>query len=144
MAISILRNAFSGSDMPDHAQSRTRVCSICWNRSGKKVDLVVEVGSKHETALKSCVDSNYSAADPKQPCGLCFDCKFRLSDRIQGKINPRPLRITTGVKLGKVSQESCGCHMCWLQGSLFRFLCKLCVHSPHTKFVLKAFWILNE
>ena len=112
--------------MPDHATSRSRICAVCWNRSGKKVEVLVEVGSKHEAALITYVDSSYSAADPKQPCGLCFDCKFRLADRIQGKSNPRPLRITTGVELGQMSGESlpgsCSCHMCWLQGSLFLFL----------------------
>ena len=108
--------------MLDHAQSRVKVCAVCYNRCCKKVDSIVESGSRFEGGLREFVDSEYSASDVKQPCGLCFDCKFRLSDWISRKANPRPLRITTGVELGQLSGETsssrCRCHICWL-ASLF-------------------------
>ena len=51
------------------------------------------------------------------PNGLCFDCQFRLQDHMKRKENPRKLRITTGIDLGKVGQGAdgtCACHICWL------------------------------
>ena len=41
------RNLFQ-ANMPDHMQCRRRVCCICWNRCGKKVDTIIEPGSKLE------------------------------------------------------------------------------------------------
>ena len=52
-----------GSDMPSHAECRMRVCSICWNRSCKKVVLIVHEGSEFEKGLINHVDSDYGAAD---------------------------------------------------------------------------------
>ena len=113
---------FSGFNMPDHARSREKVCSICWNRSLQKVDVVVKAGSQLEGGLIGFVDEHYSALDPQQPCGLCFPCKIRLLDWINKKENPRNLQITTGIKLGSLLEEGksgpCPCYICWL-ASLF-------------------------
>ena len=51
--------------MPDHMQCRRKVCAVCWNRSSKKIDTVIEAGSKFEAGLKEHVDSEFSADDLK-------------------------------------------------------------------------------
>ena len=56
------RNLFQ-ANMPDHMQCRRRVCSICWNRCGKKVDTIIEPGSKLEGGLIDHVDAGYKAED---------------------------------------------------------------------------------
>ena len=118
----IAMHKISGFTMPDHARSRERVCSICWNRSLQKVDAVVKAGSKLEGGLINFVDEHYSALDPKQPSGLCISCKLRLLDWINEKGNPRNLQITTGIELGSLLEEGksgkCPCYICWL-ASLF-------------------------
>ena len=50
-------------DMPSHAECRSRVCAICWNRSGKKVVFTVVGGSDFERGLREHIDSDYGADD---------------------------------------------------------------------------------
>ena len=42
---------FSDIDMPSHSASREKVCALCWNRRGKKVERVINEGSVIEKAL---------------------------------------------------------------------------------------------
>ena len=44
-----------------HAECRSRVCCICWNRSGKKIILVLEGGTDFEESVKRFVDPDFSA-----------------------------------------------------------------------------------
>ena len=51
-------------------------------------------------------------------CGICMDCRCRLSDRILRKESPRPLFIPFGFDLGTLTGDvpgsKCACHICFL------------------------------
>ena len=54
-------------------------------------------------------------------CGICMDCRCRLSDWILKKPNPRTLSIPTGFDLGTltgddVPGQKCACHICFMAG----------------------------
>ena len=47
--------------MPFHTASREKVCALCWNRRGKKVERVIKEGSEIEQALDEHVVPGYKA-----------------------------------------------------------------------------------
>ena len=104
--------------MPSHADSRARVCAVCWNRKGKKIchDYVLREGSDLERGIRDHIDGGYSVADMHTPSGICVDCRLRLTDWVKGKPNPRRLLIPTGFELGRIAPagEKCECHICYL------------------------------
>ena len=102
--------------MPSHADSRAKVCAVCWNRKGKKIELVLKEGSNLENGIRDHVDGGYCVADMHTPSGICFDCRLRLTDWMKGKPNPRRLLIPTGFELGRISPNGvkCECHICYL------------------------------
>ena len=107
--------------MPSHTASREKVCALCWNRRGKKVERVIKEGSQIEQALDEYVVPGYKASSLHAPCGICVDCRIRLMEHANKKPNPRKLTIPVGFVLGEISVEDiegrpCSCHICFLGG----------------------------
>ena len=49
--------------LPNHNECRKLVCCICWNRSEKKISVIVAQGSELEGGMKEFVDEDYDAED---------------------------------------------------------------------------------
>ena len=90
--------------MPSHIASREKVCALCWNRRGKKVERVIKEGSEIEQALDEHVVPGYKADSLHSPCGICVDCRIRLMEYANKKTK-RKLMIPVGFVLGQISVE---------------------------------------
>ena len=107
--------------MPSHTHSREKVCALCWNRTGHRVERVITQGSDIEKALVQFAIPGYKADSLHAPCGICVNCRMRLLDHIKKKPNPRKLIIHCGFELGQIVIEDipgqkCPCHICFLAG----------------------------
>ena len=60
--------------MPNHTASRQRVCAVCWNRGGKKIERIIGAGSQIELGIIEFIDRDYRVSDMRTPCGICWDC----------------------------------------------------------------------
>ena len=69
-----------------HDQNRSKVCAVCYCRSGNKASR--EVSEKQEKLIKDLVCLEFSRTDSRFPSGICMFCVFSLLDIEKGK-NPK-------------------------------------------------------
>ena len=69
--------------MPSHAESRKKVCALCYNQRGKKIQAQITPGSKVERAIKALVDEDFSATDLHTPCSNISTLKLSEFEKIR-------------------------------------------------------------
>ena len=107
-----------------HEENRSKVCAVCYCKSGSKANR--KVSDKLELAIKDLVFKDYDKKDTKFPSGLCSDCYFNLMDATHGhslqnrNTPPRQLLIPDpevyDIELQRLTRSSsgvqCQCIIC--------------------------------